>query len=137
MYATSRPAWTGIFKKVRSLNSVAWIVWTMALSALILRYCAGGAHRVYAFNDYMLAGSHWIHGEYLYGNWRGFIYSPIIAAFFVPLAILPPVIAYIFWLLLNVSVFLCGLATLIESNIVPGLKRESLAPIYLLLLPCA
>ena len=109
----------------------------MALSALVLRYGAGGVHRVYAFNDYMLAGSHWIHGEYLYANWRGFIYSPIIAAFFVPLAILPGVIAYILWLLINVSVFLCGLATLLESNIVPGLKRESLALIYLLLLPCA
>ena len=137
MDATGRPVWTGIFKKARSLSSIAWIVWTMALSALILRYCAGGVHRVYAFNDYMLAGAHWIHGEYLYANWRGFIYSPIIAAFFVPLAILPNVIAYILWLLINVSVFLCGLATILESNIVPGLKRESSALIYILLLPCA
>jgi hypothetical protein len=137
MDATGRPVWTGIFKKARSLNSIAWIVWTMALSALILRYCAGEVHRAYAFNDYILAGAHWIHGEYLYANWRGFIYSPIIAVFFVPLAILPNAIAYTLWLLINVSVFICGLAALLESNIVPGLKRKSSALIYLLLLPCA
>jgi hypothetical protein len=63
--------------------------------------------------------------------------SPIFAAFFVPLSILPPALAYLIWLLLNVSVFLSGLATLLESNIVPGLKRESSALIYLLLVPCA
>jgi hypothetical protein len=109
----------------------------LALTLLVLRYCAGGVHRVYAFNDYTQAGAHWIHGEYLYGNWRGFIYSPIIAVLFAPLSILPPAFSYLLWLLLNVLVFLTGLATLLESNIVPGLKRESFAPIYLLLLPCA
>lgn len=109
----------------------------MALSLLVLRYCAGGADRVYAFNDYALAGSHWLRGEYLYGNWRGFIYSPTIAAFFVPLSILPPALAYLLWLLLNVSVFLGGLATLLKSDIVPGLERDSSALIYLLLVPCA
>ncbi len=128
---------TSLFAKDRAWQTIALIAWTMALFTLILRYTAGGIHRVYAFNDYMLAGSHWIHGQYLYGNWRGFIYSPIIAAFFVPLAILPPVIAYIVWLLINVSVFIFGLTALLRSDIVPDLKRESFALIYLLLLPCA
>ena len=136
MDAILKPTGTGIFK-TRFLSRITWIAWIVALLALILRHNAGGEHRVYAFNDYMLAGSHWIHGEYLYGNWRGFIYSPVIAAFFAPIAILPQAIAYILWLLLNVSVFLFGLASLLESNIVPGLKRESSALIYLLLLPCA
>ncbi|MBV9644002.1 MAG: DUF2029 domain-containing protein [Verrucomicrobia bacterium] len=119
------------------MSRIAWIAWTVALIGLVLRFYAGGSHRVYAFNDYTGAGLHWIHGEDLYGNWRGFIYSPIVAAFFVPFAILPPLIAYILWLLLNVSVFLGGLAALLESEIVSGLKRESSALIYLLLLPCA
>ncbi len=136
MDAILKPTGTGIFK-TRFLSGITWIAWIAALLALILRHNAGGVHRVYAFNDYMLAGSHWIHGEYLYGNWRGFIYSPVIAAFFAPIAILPQAIAYILWLLLNASVFLFGLASLLESNIVPGLKRGSSALIYLLLLPCA
>ena len=107
------------------------------MAALILRHAAGGVDRVYAFNDYMLAGSHWIRGEYLYGNWRGFIYSPGVAAFFVPLALLPTGISYGLWLLLNVSVFLGGFAALLKSNIVPGLDRRSIALCYLLLLFCA
>jgi Glycosyltransferase family 87 len=137
MDATVRRDWTGIFKRAGSWNRLPSIVWIMALSALMLRHTAGGTHRVYAFNDYMLAGSHWIHGEYLYGNWRGFIYSPVVAAFFVPLAVLPPVIAYVLWLLLNVFTFLRGFASLLESNIVPGLEFESSALIYMLLVPCA
>jgi glycosyl transferase family 87 len=126
-----------VFKNPRSLKRIAWALWVAALVFLIARYCAGGVHRVYAFNDYVLAGHHWIQGEYLYGNWRGFIYSPIIAAFFAPLSILPRVLAYLLWLLINVSVFLSGLAALLESNIIPDLKRESFALIYILLVPCA
>lgn len=119
------------------LKVLTWIAWTIALSALIVRHTAGGVDRVYAFNDYMLAGSHWIRGEYLYGNWRGFVYSPGIAAFFVPLAIIPSGIAYVLWLFLNGSVFLCGFASFLQSGVVPGLNRESYALFYLLLLPCA
>ena len=136
MGATTRLSWLGILKDPRSLNMGVWIVWITALSFLVLRYWAGGVHRVYAFNVYVLAGYHWIQGEYLYGNWRGFIYSPIIAAFFAPFSILPPKFAYPFWLLLNASVFFCGLATLLRSNIIPGFTRDSFAPVYLLLVPC-
>jgi Glycosyltransferase family 87 len=103
----------------------------------MLRYWAGGVLRVYAFNDYVLAGHHWIHGEYLYGNWRGFIYSPIIAAFFAPFSILPPRLAYPFWLLLNACVLFGGFATLVRSNVIPGFRRDSFPLACLLLLPCA
>lgn len=136
MEATARP-WVGIWKRDRFLSCIARIAWAIALIVLALRFYGGGSHRAYAFNDYTGAGSHWIHGEDLYGNWRGFIYSPIVAVFFAPFAILPPVIGYILWLLCNVSVFLGGLAAIIESSIVSGLRRESSALIYLLLLPCA
>src|SRR5207249_9722774 len=125
------------FQNPRSLKNVAWVVWTVAVFFLVARYCAGGVHRVYAFNDYVLAGHNWAQGEYLYGNWRGFIYSPIVAAFFAPLSMLPSALAYLLWLLLNVSIFLIGLAALLESDIIPDLKRESFALIYFLLVPCA
>ena len=137
MGTTARPSRLGNLKTRRSLNIAAWIIWITALLFLMLRYWSGGAHRVYAFNDYVLAGHHWIQGEYLYGNWRGFIYSPIIATFFAPFSILPPKLAYPFWLLLNASVFLVGLATLLRSNVIPGFTRDSFALVYLLLVPCA
>jgi Glycosyltransferase family 87 len=137
MDATVRRSRFEILKDSRSLKNIAWAVWTAALFFLVARYCAGGVHRVYAFNDYVLAGHHWILGEYLYGNWRGFIYSPIVAAFFAPSSILPPALAYLLWLLLNGSVFLTGLAALLESDVVPDLNRGTFALIYLLLVPCA
>jgi hypothetical protein len=104
---------------------------------LIIRYTAGGAHRVYAFNDYVLAGYHWTHAEYLYGNWRGFIYSPIVAVFFVFFAGLPSKLAYALWLLVNASVFLGGLAVFLRAGIVPEIKADSVPLIYLLVVPCA
>ena len=136
MGATARLSWLGTLKNPRSLSMGVRIIWITALSFLVLRYWAGDAHRVYAFNDYVLAGYHWIRGEYLYGNWRGFIYSPIVAAFFAPLSLLPPNLAYPFWLLLNASVFLCGLATLLRSNVIPEFRHDSFALVYLLLVPC-
>ena len=60
----------------------------------------------------MLAGSHWMRGENLYANWRGFIYSPLTAAFFAPFSCLPPGIAYGLWLLANAAALLGGLAAL-------------------------
>ena len=125
------------FKNPLSLKNIAWAVWAVALCFLVARFSAGGVHHDYTFNDYVLAGHHWIQSEYLYGNWRGFIYSPIVAAFFAPLSILAPALAYLLWLLLNASVFFIGLSALLESNIIPDLKRESFALIYILLVPCA
>jgi Glycosyltransferase family 87 len=125
-----------IFKKPAFWTVTAWISWAVALLVLVVRFCPG-CPRAYAFNDYMLAGSHWIHGEYLYANWRGFIYSPITAAFFAPFACLPPAVAYILWLLLNVAVLLGGLATLLQTTFVSVINRAYGGIIYLLLLPFA
>jgi hypothetical protein len=127
---------TDIFKKPAFWTVTAWISWAVALLILVVRFCPG-CPRAYAFNDYMLAGSHWIHGEYLYANWRGFIYSPITAAFFAPFACLPPAVAYILWLLLNVAVLLGGLATLLQTTFVSVINRAYGGIIYLLLLPFA
>jgi len=125
-----------VFKKPAFWTVTAWISWAVALLVLVVRFCTG-CHRAYAFNDYMLAGSHWIHGEYLYANWRGFIYSPITAAFFAPFACLPPAVAYILWLLLNVAVLLGGLAALLNTKFVSVINRAYSGIIYLLLLPFA
>ena len=65
MGATARLSWFGILKNQRFLSIAVWTIWTIALSFLVLLYWAGGAHRVYAFHDYMQAGYHWIHREKL------------------------------------------------------------------------
>jgi hypothetical protein len=107
----------------------------VALAGLVVRFACGGSRRVYAFNDYMLAGLHWMRGEYLYGNWRGFIYSPVIAAFFAPFSYLPPAFAYALWLLVNASALLGGLSALFKTNLFPDLDQKCLAMVCLLILP--
>ncbi|HEY1478355.1 MAG TPA: glycosyltransferase family 87 protein [Chthoniobacterales bacterium] len=111
------------------------IVWLVALAGLVVRFACGGFRRVYAFNDYMLAGLHWMRGEYLYGNWRGFIYSPVIAAFFAPFSYLPPAFAYALWLLVNAGALLGGLSALFKTNLFPDLDQKCLAMVCLLILP--
>lgn len=125
---------TDIFKRPAFWTVTAWIFWAVALLVLIVRFC-GGFSRAYAFNDYMLAGFHWIHGEYLYANWRGFIYSPLTAAFFALFAYLPPGVAYILWLLLNAAALLAGLAALLKTILFPVISGAYSGIIYLLLLP--
>src|SRR5260370_18246933 len=111
-----------IFKKPAFWTVTAWIAWAVALLVLVVRFCPG-CPRAYAFNDYMLAGSHWINGEYLYANWRGFIYSPITAAFFAPVSCLPPAVPYILWLLLNVAVLLACLVPLLQTTFFSVINR--------------
>ena len=74
-------------------------------------------------------------GEYLYGNWRGFIYSPVTAAFFAPFSCLPPALAYSLWLFANAAALLGGLAALFNTNLFPGFSQKGAGIVYLLLLP--
>ena len=113
----------------------AGIVWTLALAGLVVRFSCGGAHRAYAFNDYTLAGLHWMRGEYLYGSWRGFIYSPVTAAFFAPFSCLPPALAYSLWLFANAAALLGGLGALFNTNLFPDFRQKGVGIVYLLLLP--
>ena len=123
-----------VFQKPGLWKTIAWIAWLAALSVFIVRFCFG-LHRAYAFMDYLLAGSHWAHGENLYFNWRGFIYSPLAAAFFAPLAFLPLSLAYTVWLLLNIAVLLGGLTAILKTGLFSGIAPESSGIVYLLLLP--
>jgi hypothetical protein len=113
----------------------AGVVWTLALAGLVVRFSCGGTRRAYAFNDYTLAGLHWMRGEYLYANWRGFIYSPLTAAFFAPFSCLPPALAYALWLFANAAALLGGLAALFNTNLFPGFSHKCVGVAYLLLLP--
>jgi glycosyl transferase family 87 len=92
---------------------VAYIAWTVVLLILIIR-SAGGYHRPIAFVHFREAGLHWVQGEYLYGNRRGFIYSPLAAALFAPLAYMPPAVGIVLWQLTNAAALLGGLAAVLR-----------------------
>jgi hypothetical protein len=114
---------------------IAQYVWLLAVAGLVLRFAWRGYHGAYAFHDYMLAGLHWTRGENLYANWRGFIYSPMIAAFFAPFSCVHPVLAYTLWVVANTTVLLGGLAALFNTYLFPRFSQKCVAIVYFLLLP--
>jgi hypothetical protein len=90
-----------------------------------------------SFDTYSLAGSHWLRGETVYTQWMGFVYSPLVAAFFAPFALLPVAIANIVWRLINAAALLGGMAALLRSNLFGNITRRRAGIAYLLLLPLA
>ena len=76
MEATIRPSTTENLKAAGFWNTSACIVWTAALLVVIVRTLLL-SHRGTSFGTYNLAGLHWIHGENVYTQWMGFVYSPI------------------------------------------------------------
>jgi hypothetical protein len=122
--------------KRRIWNRSAWIVWTAVLLILILRPVLL-SHRVTSFDTYHLAGSHWIDGENIYSQWMGFVYGPVVAAFFAPFACIPASLANNLWRILNTVVLLGGLAAILKTNLFAGIKESNFGILYILLVPLA
>jgi Glycosyltransferase family 87 len=140
---TTQPASINVSKTTRSgnitssfWNVAALIIWTIAVFVLAARPLLV-SQRGTSFDTYALAGSHWLHGEDLYTHWMGFVYSPLVAAFFAPFAFFPPVLANIVWRLINTAALLGGLFALFRSNLFPGIKSRQIGIAYLLLVPLA
>jgi hypothetical protein len=111
------------------------VAWSAVLLGLSIRILAN-PNRATAFTVYRAAGLHWFHGEHLYGDWRGFVYSPLAAAFFCPFALIPPGLGNLFWTWFNAALFLAGVAAILKSGIYPEVRRyQYQGLVYLLILP--
>jgi Glycosyltransferase family 87 len=120
----------------RIWNTCACILWLAVLVVLILRPLML-SHRGTSFDTYQLAGSHWLEGEKVYTQWMGFVYSPVVAAFFAPFAWMPAVLGNILWRMLNAALLLGGLAAILKANLFSGIKESNFGIVYLLLVPLA
>jgi len=123
-------------EKYRLWNICGGIVWGVVLVVLIVRPILL-SHRGTSFDTYHLAGSHWLHGENIYSQWMGFVYSPVVAAFFAPFAWIPALPANILWRILNAAFLLGGLAAVLRTKLFGGIKERSFGLLYLLLVPLA
>lgn len=115
-------------------NIAALVVWIIVFMALAMRTLAN-PNRATAFTVYRLAGNHWLSAQHLYGDWRGFVYSPLAAVFFAPFALLPPGWGNLCWTWLNAGIFLFGVCALLGGGIFPGIKPRYQGIVYLLLVP--
>src|SRR3984893_5308834 len=122
--------------KHRIWNKCAGIVWAAVLVVLILRPLLL-SHRGTSFDTYHLAGTHWLHGEDVYSQWMGFVYSPVVAAFFAPFAWIPAPPANIIWRVLNTAFLLGGLAAILKTHLFAGITEKNFGILYILLVPLA
>jgi hypothetical protein len=121
-------------KSLGAWNIGALAVWTIVFLGLAVRTLAN-PHRATAFTVYRLAGVHWLSAQHLYGDWRGFVYSPLAALFFTPFGLLSPGLGNLGWTWLNAAIFLLGVYALLSSGIYPGVKPRYHGIVYLLLVP--
>ena len=137
MIAASEGRSAGLQRWLKSLgawNIGALAVWATIFLGLAIRTVAN-PHRATAFTVYRLAGVHWLSAQHLYGDWRGFVYSPLAAVGFTPLGLLPPGWGNLCWTWLNAAIFLLGVYALLNNDIYPGIKPRYHGIAYLLLVP--
>ena len=124
----------GRLKGLGAWNIGALAVWIVIFLGLAIRTLAN-PNRATAFTVYRLAGIHWLNTQHLYGDWRGFVYSPLAAVCFTPFGLLPPAWGNLCWTWLNAAIFLFGVRALMSSGIYPGIKPQCHGIVYLLLVP--
>ena len=88
-----------------------------------------------AFVTYVDAGRKWIESQPLYSTTRGFVYSPLIAAFFAPFAWLPGWIGALIWRLLTAAVFIGAIFWWLTVGLHDRIPRSSYWLVFLMLLP--
>lgn len=116
----------------------AILIWTVALLVILGRSLlttrGQGVYPIFA-----QAARHWCEGTDLYGaqpnNLDVFRYSPAVAAFFVPLSLLPDRVGGAIWRLVNAAVFLAALAWWAQTALPRPLTRTQRAALFLLVIP--
>jgi hypothetical protein len=126
-------------KPARFWPQVAILAWTLAYLTLCGRtlLLKHDAHSVYPV--FTTAADHWLAGDDLYvrGKIDEFRYSPLIAAAFVPLAMLPERLGHFLWRSINFLTLVIGLWWCCEVGIPRRLTPNQTAAVFLLALPLA
>ena len=99
-------------------NYARVVCWTWILALLVICVRVGVfPHRQSSYaTDYVPAGWRWLHGAEVYGKRQGFVYSPLIAAFFAPFSVLPPAVGGVFWRLLGAAGMLAAAVVWLGSR---------------------
>jgi len=125
------------FSTASAASRAVFAIWAFALVAIFIR--VGIAHQHSVYPNYELAANFWRHGIPLYQENKqtpnGFVYSPLVAAFFVPLALLPDLAGEVLWRLLSVAVCMAAIRRWLETAGRRFLEPRQEALFYLLLLP--
>ena len=109
-------------------------LWVAVLLGICIRIgLISHSHDV--FVTYYDAGRKWIASQPLYSYTRGFVYSPLIAAFFVLFAWLPLSLGAVLWRLLDAAVFIGAIFWWLKAEIHDRIRASSYWLAFLLILP--
>src|SRR5437870_4591427 len=130
------PEWTSTGRaRYSGWAMLALAAWGVVLLVLAIRTAiAPRIHSVYPI--YQRAGQSWLAGTDLYEpTGEPFRYSPLAAALFAPLSLLPDAVGGLFWRSINVGIYLAALgwgSAIVWPTRLTGARR---AVWFLLLLP--
>ena len=117
-------------------NRCAFLVW-LIVAAIIAARVAHAPHRNTSFTPYLEGGEHWRAGEMIYSTWKGFVYSPLTAAFFSLFTWIPVGVGNLLWRYLNGGVFVWGLWRMLATGPFSSIDPRRRGIVLLLVLPLA
>jgi hypothetical protein len=118
----------------RMLNFVVIGIWAAVLLAILIRIgLLSHSHDV--FQTYVEAGRKWTAAQPLYTYTRGFVYSPLVAAFFALFAWFPVSLGSVLWRLLTAAIFIWAIFWWLKAEINRPIPKSSYWLVFLLILP--
>jgi hypothetical protein len=118
----------------RLLNVGVAGLWAAVLLGILIRVGLF-SHSHDVFGTYADAGRKWTASQPLYSYTRGFVYSPLVAAFFAPFSWLPISLGPVLWRLLNAALFVGAIFWWLKSEISSRIPKSSYWLVFLLILP--
>ncbi len=126
--AAPQNRWPDLFPKI-----VAGI-WAIVGLVVIIRG-ALASHKHSVIHTYLSAGHDWFNSLPLYQAKGGFVYSPLIAALFSPLSLLPEQLSHPLWLAAVMAIYAVGIFMLVRSGLFSAVDERVKAWVFLLALP--
>ena len=118
----------------RMLTLVVIGIWAVVLLAILIRIgLLSHSHDV--FQTYVEAGRKWTAAQPLYTYTRGFVYSPLVAAFFALFAWFPVSLGSVLWRLLTAGIFIWAIFWWLKAEINRPIPKSSYWLVFLLTLP--
>ena len=116
-----------------SLGTIVFTLWAAVVAVIFIRtILKPGSQTV--FPVFYTAGGRWLRAENLYSGGNDYLYSPLIAAFFAPLSLVPISLANLAWRTLNIAMYL-GAAGLWLRHGINQIPKARHAIVFLIMLP--
>lgn len=120
--------------KYPPLVCLVGLLWCLSVLGIFTRSVLKPDHKT-TVNVYQKAGDKWLRGKNNYKGAGGFVYSPVVAAAFVPLAVMPFPLATLAWGVINAGALIGAVAWWLRTGLHRGITPHLHVWVFLLLLP--